>query len=377
MKKILYVATVVKTHIMEFHVPYLKMLKEMGWETAVAARNDYENMEECCIPYCDNYFNLPFERNPMKLGNIKAYKELKRIIDNGEYDIVHCHTPVGAMITRMAARTVRKSGCKVIYTAHGFHFFSGAPLKNWLIYYPVEKLLARMTDVIITINQEDYSRAKKFKAGKVCYVPGVGIDISRFKKNGDDYSQKRKELGLRKDDFVVLSVGELIARKNHKVVMEAINLLKETEEYQRVQYVICGSGILEKELRQTAERLKIDNKVHFLGYRRDVSEICNCSDVFAFMSLQEGLPVALMEAMACGLLPICSRVRGNTDLVKNRFTGYIVDNNCVEVSKAIHSCMTLKEEYDFICKNLKDSMKQYELTRVQNLVKKIYLDVLD
>ena len=190
MKKVLFVATVVKTHIMEFHIPYLKMFKEMGWETAVAARNDYENPADCLITYCDIYYNIPFERNPLKPGNLKAYKELKHIIDEGEYDIIHCHTPVGAMLTRLAAKQARKQGTKVFYTAHGFHFYKGAPAINWLLYYPVEKWLSRYTDVLITINKEDYERAKTFKAGKVCYVPGVGIDLKKFNAGYVNKEQK-------------------------------------------------------------------------------------------------------------------------------------------------------------------------------------------
>ena len=161
MKKVLFVATVVKTHIMEFHIPYLKMFQDMGWETAVAARNDYEDPADCKIPFCDTYYDIPFERLPWKAANIKAYRELKAIIDREHFDIIHCHTPVGAMIARLAARDARKRGTKVIYTAHGFHFFKGAPVKNWLMFYPVEWLLAPLTDVLVTINKEDYAFAKK------------------------------------------------------------------------------------------------------------------------------------------------------------------------------------------------------------------------
>lgn len=156
-KKVLFVATVVKTHIMEFHIPYLKMFKEHGWETAVAARNDYENPDDCVIPYCDSYYDIPFERSPIKPGNITSYKKLKKIIGEGAYDILHCHTPVGAMIARLAAIKARKKGTRVIYTAHGFHFFKGAPLLNWLIYFPVEWICSFLTDTLITINQEDYA----------------------------------------------------------------------------------------------------------------------------------------------------------------------------------------------------------------------------
>lgn len=238
MKKVLFVATVVKTHIMEFHIPYLKMFKEMGWETAVAARNDYENPADCVIPYCDTYYNIPFERNPLKPGNLKAYKELKHIIDEGEYDIIHCHTPVGAMLTRLAAKQARKKGTKVFYTAHGFHFYKGAPAINWILYYPVEKWLSRYTDVLITINKEDYERAKTFKAGKVCYVPGVGIDLKKFNAGYVNKEQKRKEIGVSADDFVLLSVGELIPRKNHEVVIRALSVLKQLDKLNHM--IICS-----------------------------------------------------------------------------------------------------------------------------------------
>ena len=183
MIKVLFVSTVVKTHIMEFHIPYLKMLKDMGWETAVASRNDYKDPKDCVIPYCDTYYDVPFERNPFKLENIKAYKQLKKIIDEGRYGIIHCHTPVGAMLTRLAATDARKKGSKVIYTAHGFHFYKGAPVINWLAYYPIEKALARKTDVLITINKEDYERAKsKLKAGRVEYVPVSYTHLDVYKR---------------------------------------------------------------------------------------------------------------------------------------------------------------------------------------------------
>ena len=302
MKKVLFVATVVKTHIMEFHIPYLKMFKEMGWETAVAARNDYDNPADCVIPYCDTYYNVPFERNPLKPGNLKAYKELKHIIDEGEYDIIHCHTPVGAMLTRLAAKQARKQGTKVFYTAHGFHFYNGAPAINWILYYPVEKWLSRYTDVLITINKEDYERAKTFKAGKVCYVPGVGIDLKKFNVGYVNKEQKRKEIGVSADDFVLLSVGELIPRKNHEVVIRALSVLKQQDNLSHIEYVICGRGVYEADMKKLAEGLDVADHIHFLGYRNDISEICNCADLFVFMSHQEGLPVALMEAMACCLL---------------------------------------------------------------------------
>jgi len=371
-KKVLFVATVVKTHIMEFHIPYLKMFKEMGWETAVAARNDYENPADCVIPYCDTYYNIPFERNPLKPGNLKAYQSLKKIIDEGEYDIIHCHTPVGAMLTRLAAKQVRKRGTKVIYTAHGFHFYNGAPAINWLLYYPVEKWLSRYTDVLITINKEDYERAKSFKAGKVCYVPGVGIDLKKFNVGYVDKNKKRKEIGVHADDFVLLSVGELIPRKNHEVVIRAMSVLKQEDKLTHLEYVICGRGTYESELKKLAEELGVADYIHFLGYRTDIAEICNCADLFVFMSHQEGLPVALMEAMACGLPAVCSNIRGNTDLIEDRKTGLIADNSPEKVAQAVE---TMREDGDFreqVASAALQKIKQFDLSSVENEMVKIY-----
>lgn len=372
MKKVLFVATVVKTHIMEFHIPYLKMFKEMGWETAVAARNDYENPADCVIPYCDTYYNIPFERNPLKPGNLKAYQSLKKIIDEGEYDIIHCHTPVGAMLTRLAAKQVRKRGTKVIYTAHGFHFYNGAPAINWLLYYPVEKWLSRYTDVLITINKEDYERAKSFKAGKVCYVPGVGIDLKKFNVGYVDKNKKRKEIGVHADDFVLLSVGELIPRKNHEVVIRAMSVLKQEDKLTHLEYVICGRGTYESELKKLAEELGVADYIHFLGYRTDIAEICNCVDLFVFMSHQEGLPVALMEAMACGLPAVCSDIRGNTDLIEDKITGLIAGNTPEKVAEAIEMMRKDGDLREQVASAALQKIKQYDLSSVENEMVKIY-----
>lgn len=372
MKKVLFVATVVKTHIMEFHIPYLKMFKEMGWETAVAARNDYENPADCVIPYCDTYYNIPFERNPLKPGNLKAYKELKHIIDEGEYDIIHCHTPVGAMLTRLAAKQARKKGTKVFYTAHGFHFYKGAPAINWILYYPVEKWLSRYTDVLITINKEDYERAKTFKAGKVCYVPGVGIDLKKFNAGYVNKEQKRKEIGVSADDFVLLSVGELIPRKNHEVVIRALSVLKQLDKLNHIEYVICGRGSYEADLRKLAEGLDVADHVHFLGYRNDISEICNCADLFVFMSHQEGLPVALMEAIACGLPAVCSNIRGNTDLIEDGVTGLLANNTPEEVAQSISKMKSDTALRNRVASAALQKIKQFDLSSVEDEMSKIY-----
>lgn len=377
MKKVLFVATVVKTHIMEFHIPYLKMFKDNGWETAVAARNDYDNLADCNIPYCDTFFDFPFERSPFSPNNVSAYFQLKKIIDSGNYDIIHCHTPVGAALTRLAARAARKKGTKVIYTAHGFHFYKGAPLLNWLIYYPIERFLARFTDVLITINQEDYNRAKSFKAGKVEYVAGVGIDLKRFSRNQLNRDDKRKELGLSKEDFLLLSVGELIDRKNHAIVIEALEELKKRGIIDRVHYLLCGQGLLAEQLKKQVVDLGLEKHVHFLGYRNDIDSLCNCSDAFVFMSEQEGLPVALMEAMACGLPIICSRIRGNTDLIRNRENGLFADNNPFSVADAIESYMSNERLKSQCAEQAIIDIKKYDISQILKDMNSIYSSAVE
>lgn len=375
MKKILFIATVVKTHIMEFHIPILKMFKEMGWTTSVAAKNDYENPNDCIIPYCDSYYEIPFERNPLKLQNVKAFQQLKIIINKENYDIIHCHTPVGALIGRLSAKNARKQGTKVFYTAHGFHFYSGAPLKNWLLYYPVEKFMALFTDVLITINQEDFKRANRnFNViKKIVYIPGVGIDTNKFYPVN---SNKKKRTKLASEDFILISVGELIPRKNHKIVIEAMGLLKNREGFDKIHYLICGTGPEMLSLKRLTITLKIEDHVHFLGYQHNIANLCHVSDLFVFMSLQEGLPVALMEAMSCGLPVVCTKIRGNTDLVINKYNGIYCNNNANDLADIIWTISKNPKKYKILGNNARNSVEKFELSIVQESLKNIYLESL-
>jgi len=375
-KKILFAATVVKTHIMEFHIPYLKMLKEMGWETAVAARNDYEDPADCVIPYCDAYYDIPFERIPWKSGNIGAYRQMKKLIDEGQFDIVHCHTPVGAMIARLAAAGARKRGTTLIYTAHGFHFYKGASPVHWLAYYPVEWILAHLTDILVTMNREDYALAqKKMHAKRIVYIPGIGIDTRRFAPGMTDPKEKRRELGLGEADFLILTVAEMTKNKNHSTVLKALALLKDTPEFERTRYLICGRGENEANLRAEAETLGITDHVVFLGYRHDVPDLCRCSDLFAFMSFREGLPVALMEAMSSGLPTVCSRIRGNTDLIDDGVEGLIVENSPEGVAEGIRKLQVDSGLRQQLGRAAMEKVKQFDQENVHRIMKDIYLSI--
>jgi len=374
MKKVLFVATVVKLHIMVFHLPYLEWFKKNGYEVHVVARNDYENKDECKIPFCDKFYDLPFGRLPFNKNNVHVQRELKKIIDGNKYELVHCHTPMGGAIGRLAAREARKNGTKVFYTAHGFHFFKGAPIKNWLFYYPIEKWLSKYTDVLITINNEDYQKAKKsFKAERVEYIPGVGLNTKKFASVKIDKLAKRKELSLPEDAFVVFSVGELNKNKNHEIIIKALAELNNS----KIHYIICGQGPLENYLKNLIKEMGLEKQIHLLGFRRDIAEICKASDMFAFPSLREGLSVALMEAMGAGLPIVCSNTRGNTDLIEDGKGGYLVEPDDVEgfaynINRIANSTLLLREKMSI---ENHSTIKQFDINNVLLKMINIYNEI--
>lgn len=346
MKKVLFVATVVRLHINMFHKPFIKWFHDQGWQVDVAANNDYENKDDCVIPYCDHFYCLPFERSPFDTNNLQAYRQLEELVEKNQYDIVHCHTPVGGVLTRLACSKMRKKGTTVIYTAHGFHFFKGAPVKNWLIFYPIEKVLSYKTDLLITINQEDYHYAKSFHAKKVANINGVGLDLSKYSRVSNEKRKEiRAELGLADQDCFIISSAQLIKRKNHAVLIEAISKLNDPNAH----LFICGDGPEESSLHSYAEKLGVNNQVHFLGFRKDIYELCGAADIFAMASTQEGLSVAVMEAMACELPLVVSDIRGNNELIDNGRGGYLVDpqnsNEFAEKIKRLVNDKMLREEY--------------------------------
>ena len=374
-KRVLFVATVVKTHIMQFHIPYLKMFKEMGYETAVAARNDYENPDDCRIPYCDHFFDIPFQREPFHYDNIQCYKKLKTIIDEGEFSIVHCHTPVGGVLGRLAARKARKEGTRVMYTAHGFHFYRGAPLKNWILYYPIEKICSYFTDAIITINEEDFYLAKRnFKNTSVFNLPGVGVNVERYSQGFGRDPVSWNLSGICEDKKWILSVGELNDNKNQKTIIRALAL----PNLEKVHYLIVGEGIRITQLEAYAATLKVNDRVHFLGYRNDVAELLHTSDVFVFPSYREGLPVALMEAMATGVPAVASRIRGNVDLIEDGINGFLCDPSD-EKSFADHISMLLSNDVlaNSFSERSKEKIKNYDTENVLRATQEIYKSVLD
>lgn len=314
--KILLTATV-QSHICQFHLPLINMLKEQGHEVHAAAKYNLDVKPGLSLKSADKVFDVQFSRSPFSTKNIIAYRQLKQIIKENEYDIIHCNTPMGSVVTRLACKSKKT---KLIYTAHGFHFYKGAPLKNWLLYFPVEWLLAFKTDMLICINKEDYSFAEKHLHAKaVKYVHGVGFDKKRFDE-GLTKEKAREELGILGDEAVLLAVGDINKRKNHKILIRALPLLKDLNPH----LYIAGWDQLDGKLAELAEELGVRDKVTFLGYTRQLSLYFGAADIFLFPSLQEGLPIALIEAMSWGLPVAATDIRGVNDLITDGDGGYLL-----------------------------------------------------
>lgn len=375
MKKALMNASVASM-IYKFNMNNIKILESLGYQVDVACNFGEENpiskqeiqdfrnkLKEQEIPF----FETSCPRSIFDIVKmIHTYKQLKKLADKEHYDLVHTQSPIGGVLCRLAFRKARKKGTKVIYQAHGFHFYKGAPLANWFIYYPIEKFCAKFTDVLITINQEDYELAKrKMKAKKIEYLPGVGIDLSKFKEHPIDTRMKREEVDIPQNAVWILAVGELIPRKNHE------NLIRAVARTEKIYLTIAGKGELQEYLSELISELKIIDRIKLIGFRTDISELCEACDIFAFPSFQEGLPVALMEAMASQKPVICSRVRGNTDLIDENQGGFFFEPNDVnDIYQSIKKIgiSDLKEfgNYNY------QKIKQFDLQMVLEQTKKIY-----
>lgn len=356
----------------------IKILSELGYEITLAANFEREdsNSKEKVAEFKREMeekgyrvIQIDFSRKLSNIkGQFKSYQQVKALTNN-RYDLVHCHSPICAAMTRVAFRKERKKGTKVIYTAHGFHFFKGAPLINWLIYYPIEKVASYFTDVLITINKEDYERARtKFHAKKVEYVPGVGVDIEKFKNVKVNIAKKRKELGIGESDIVLLSVGELNKNKNHEVMIRTLSKLHRAD----VKYLLVGKGQLRKYLENLAKELGVEKQVIFLGFRKDVDELYKVADIFVFPSKREGLSVALIEA-AIGLPCVVSKIRGNTDIIENGINGIIVESNKpIEYANAINRFVNKKEISQIYRKKMKEKIYQFDCERINKRMEGIY-----
>lgn len=369
MKKILFVENVASIKARSFYIAAAKAARECGLEFHLAYNAADRTEEE--INRLKNdlgvvFHQIDFLRAPYHPGNIKAYKELCGLIRSEGIEYIHCNTPIGGVVGRLAGKKCKAK--KVIYQVHGFHFFKGSSVCSWLIFYVIEKLLAKITNSIIAINQEDYARAKKFKLrknGTVYYVPGVGIDLSQYSAIEQGKVSIKSELGINKECILLISMGDLVKRKNYSASIDLIAQLPD-----KYHYIICGDGPEKASLQKKAKALHVENRVHFLGYRTDIKNILNDSDIFLFTTKQEGLPRSLMEAMAMGIPCVASNIRGNSDLLENGVNGFLCDNENDYLSAI--SSLEDRSTYESIRAHALNRIQDFDLETVTRILKQIY-----
>lgn len=378
MKKKALMYASVASMIQQFNMDNIRLLQELGYEVDVACNMKHGSTisdEKVFLMKSEletmgvHVYHIPVPRSITNIKDIwKSFWITRKLINEQEYSLIHCHSPIGGVICRLANRLSKWYGqVRMIYTAHGFHFYKGAPQINWLLFYPIERICSCYSDVLITINQEDYALAKRKMKSKLCvYVPGVGVDLQKFKKVSLTEKSKFRILGVSDKDTVLVSVGELSTRKNHEVVIRALSKLNNPN----YKYFICGLGPLEHRLEKLILDLKMQSNIRLLGYRSDIAEILNMADVYVFPSLQEGLPVALMESMAAGKAVACSRIRGNTDLVDSNggvlFDPHSVDDCTMAIDQLLHSNLAKMGEYN------SNKIRGFSKETVRELMSKIY-----
>lgn len=374
MKKILIITTI-GGFLSQFEMNDIKLLQERGFEVHYASNFDnpvYEWNRQALEELGIIFHPIPIQKSPMNIKqNLNALRELCKILRSQNIDAIHCHNPMGGVLGRLAALGCGKRKRYVIYTAHGFHFYKGAAFANWLFFFPVEYLLAKATDCLITINREDYLRAGKFRTlrGKaVLQIPGVGVDIRRFADAEGTKAAIREELGVPDKVFYLLSVGELNHNKNHEVVIRAIAGIQDSQIY----YGICGRGYHEAYLKNLAKELGVENRVLFWGFRKDIPRMLKAADCFVFPSLREGLGIAAIEAMAAGLPMITSDCRGTREYMEEGVTGRICYGTQEEYAEAISWMMSHETERQQMAKACRYKAQKFDISQTEHVMKKVY-----
>ena len=364
MKKVLYVTTVSRT-INAFLVPHIEMLLKEGYEVQCACSID-KPINKGLLEKGVKIYDIPFSRNPLGLGNIRAFKNLVKIQKREKFDIVHVHTPIASIYGRLLK--LRFNNLKTIYTAHGYHFLKGGSKLGWIMYYPIEKIMAKLTDTTININSEDYEITKNKLKPKNCYLlNGVGLDLNQYKKlSQKEILSKKKELGLKENDFVVLMIAEL----NQVQLIEAMEVLKDT--YPEIKAICVGEGDKLSELQSEVKNRGLEGKVNFLGFRNDINELINICNIGVLLSYREGLPRNLMELMACGKKVIATNIRGCRDIVVDETVGEIVEVGDYEATaKAIENQYLYGDNQFIISKEI----EKYDVKTINEGLRLIYKEL--
>lgn len=368
MKKILYVTTVSRT-INAFLIPHIERLMDEGYEVDCACSIDKEVDKRIVAKGC-NIFDTPFSRNPLDVKNIKAFKKLIKLQIENQYDIVHVHTPVASVFGRLLKR--KFPSLKTIYTVHGFHFFKGGPKLNWLIYYPIEKLMAKYTDLAITINSEDFERAKQIGIKEVYMTNGVGLDLDFYNKKLYDKKQCRKKFNINHNDFVIVMIAEVNKNKNHEQMITVVEKL--VKHNYKIKVLCVGEGVLFNKIKEKIKNRNLNEVIKMLGYRKNINEIITCADIGLLVSYREGLPRNIMELMAFGKPVVGTNIRGIRDIIKDGYNGYIADIGDIDnMVKVIELLIDNKELLASLGENAYNSVDIYSIDEVVNDIATFYI----
>lgn len=368
MKKILYITTVSRT-INAFLVPHIQMLKNQGNIVDCACCID-KPVDDVLVKDNVKIYDIPFSRNPLHPQNIKAFKKLVKIQEENNYDIVHVHTPVASVYGRLLK--IKFPNLKTVYTVHGFHFHKGAPFINWAIYYPIEKIMSKFTDTLVTMNEEDYKRSKKFNIKSLHHINGVGVDLSKYSLENFDRFEIRERLNIDKDDFVILMIAEVNKNKNHKQVIDAINILKD-KGIENIKVICAGDGVILEDIKSYIKEKNLQDNIYMLGFRTDIEELIVSCDIGILMSYREGLPRNIMELMACKKPVIGTNIRGIRDLVIDGVNGYLVEvGDSVSTSEKIESIYNDKQLLQDMSENSYEFIQNYDVDKVVGDLQEVY-----
>lgn len=378
MKKKVLISTALAGFIRSFLMNDIKILQSMGYEVHCAANKNHPGAGEIEKYFKDAdviFHQIDFSSSkPISKETIISFKQMKDLVEKYNFSIVHCHTPISGAICRWACRKKRKDGMKVIYTTHGFYFHNSSSKKNWIVFKTIEDFMSRYTDMMITINQEDYTNARMMHCKDVRYIPGVGVDIEKFKNVSIDKNEYKKKLEIDEESVIILAIGELSERKNHQVVIKALGELKVSN----IVFIICGNAITNSATTDLIKRLSIEYGVdtRLLGLRKDIAEICKCSDIGVMPSLREGLGLAGIEMLASGLPIVASNVHGIVDYVVDGVNGYLCNpNSSHEFAVGIQKLLNedLRKKMVSKCSN---SVEKFGNENSHRHMEKIYEDII-
>lgn len=375
--KILYLTSLSGKRINSFMLSSILAANKSNYQFDIAFNMneaDIELLDEDCNKLGIKYYNICFQRNPLNIKNIVAYKQLNRIIKEGHYDVIHCNTVIAGILGRLCGKKNRVP--KIIYMVHGFHFHKKSSFLKWIMYYPVEKFMSRYNDYTITINKEDYAISKKMHSTNNIFVHGVGVNIERIDETQKKIDKEKvlKENGIANDRIIITNVGELRKLKNQLVLIKSMkNIVKENNN---VVLLICGKGKLEEKYKKYIKKNRLEQNVKLLGFKDNVLEILLISDIFVFPSYREGLSAALMEAMACGLPIVCSNIRGNNDLVKQGVNGYLCyPNKMTDIKNCISLLINDEKLRKVMGIESKKIIKNYDINNSISEINSIYNEI--